>query len=51
MEQRAALPGLAARTHDTNGYTPRERGIDASLVESIGGIRGRGNVNPNTNTK
>jgi hypothetical protein len=47
-EQREALPDLAARTHDRPGYAPRQRGIDASLVESIGGIRGRGTIQNTT---
>jgi hypothetical protein len=47
-EQREALPDLAARTHDRPGYEPRQRGIDASLVESIGGIRGRGTIQNTT---
>jgi hypothetical protein len=36
------------RIHPNTGYEVRQRGIPASQVESIGGITGRGNVNPNT---
>ena len=35
------------RVHDTTGYEVRQRGIPASQVQSLGGITGRGNVNPN----
>ena len=35
------------RVHDETGYEVRQRGIPASQVESLGGINGRGNVNPN----
>ena len=39
------------RSHDNAGYQPGQRGIDATLVESIGGVRSRGNANPNTITE
>ena len=37
-EMRAALPGLAARTHDNAGYEPAQRGVPASAMPpSLGG--------------
>ena len=49
-EQLRAL-GQGYRSHDNAGYQPGQRGIDATLVESIGGVRSRGNANPNTITE
>jgi hypothetical protein len=42
-EQLAAMTN-PYRVHQRPGEAPRQRGIDASMVESLGGLRGRGVV-------